>query len=404
MGRWVLTLFALVALCAAQVRADPEQRLPGSVPVELNPDHRPTEELPSDPAGAIKTARERIAAGDMNGAIRTLSFYVFGHPSDIGPKRFLGDLYFRAGDTSRAELLYADILREYPYDRETHNRLGTVYATQNRVDDAIKQFEASLPGTDSVADLVELHQRRGDLPVYRAQVEREAAQYPNSADLQAELGQVYAAMHQPYQAVVYFRRALDSDPNYLTAINGLGLAEMDTHDYAAAVAQFQKCLVLDSASFQCLDNMGAAYLEDGNYKLAQSTLTHAHQVAPERPEPLVNFGYLADTSGDWKKAVAYYAQAISLWPYSREAYIDIGIAYEKHGLYPLAQAALIKGIAAAPDDGRLHVLLGEAYEAQGNRQKAIAQYRAAELSPDPDIVRLSEEFFAHLKTGGKPPL
>ncbi len=405
MGRRVLSFLAfLIVGSTAPALCDQAQNIPGSVPILVNPDRRPGEELPPDPAGAIRATRERIAAGDMPGAIRRLSGYVFNHPSDVIPKRFLADLYFRAGDVTRAELLYTDILRDYPGDRETHNRLGTVYATQNKVDQAIKEFEASLPGTDSVADLVQLHQRRGDLAVYRAQVERIAAQYPNSADLQSELGQVYSAMHQPYQATVYFKRALDSDQNSLTALNGLGLSMMDVHDYPAAIAQFQKCLRIEPESFQCLDNMGAAQLEDGSYATAEATLKKAHDIAPERPEPLVNFGYLADTKGDWKKAVAYYAQAIALWPYSREAYVDIGIAYEKHGLYPLAQAALLKGIAAAPDDGRLHVLLGQAYEAQGDRAKAIAQFRAAELSPDPDIVRLSEQLFERLKSdnSGKP--
>ena len=405
MWRRVLSLLVfLIAGSGATALCDEAQHVPGSVPVLVNPDRRPNEELLADPATAIRIARERIAAGDMPGAIRRLSAYVYNHPSDVIPKRFLGDLYFRAGDTTRAELLYTDILRDYPGDRETHNRLGTVYATQNKVDQAIKEFDASLPGTDSVADLVQLHQRRGDLAVYRAQVERIAAQYPNSADMQAELGQVYSAMHQSYEATVYFKRALDSEQNNLTALNGLGLAMMDLHDYTSATQQFQKCLRIEPDSFQCLDNLGAAQLEEGNNAAAQVTLTKAHDIAPERPEPLVNFGYLADTVGDWKKAVAYYAQAIALWPYSREAYIDIGVAYEKHGLYPLAQAALIKGIAAAPDDGRLHVLLGQAYEAQGNRAQAIAQYRAAELSPDPEIVRLSQQYLEHLKNSsdGKP--
>ncbi len=403
MGRRALSLFTIfIALSTAYAVSDPETKVPGAVPMVVNPEHRPGDELPNDPAGAIRATRERIAAGDMTGAIRSLSAYVFGHPDDVEPKRFLGDLYFRTGDSERAEQLYQQILSDYPGDRETHNRLGTVYATQNRIDAAIKQFEASLPGTDSVGDLVQLHERRGDLAVYRAQVERAASQYPNDANLQAELGQVYEAMHQPYQAATYFRRGLDSDPNSLTALNGLGLSMMDMHDYASAIGDFQKCLSIEATSFQCLDNLGAAQLEAGHDAVAQVTLMKAHQIAPERPEPLVNFGYLADAGGDWKKAVAYYAQAIAMWPYSREAYIDIGIAYEKHGLYPLAQAALMKGIAAVPDDGRLHVLLGEAYEAQGNREKAIAQYRAAELSPDPEIVRISQEFFAHLKNGTPP--
>ncbi|MDP9025093.1 MAG: tetratricopeptide repeat protein [Candidatus Eremiobacteraeota bacterium] len=353
--------------------------------------------LPSDPEGAIRDARERIASGDMNGAIKRLAEYVAGHPRDAAPMRFLGDLYFRSGENARAEFIYGRLLAAHPGDRETHNRLGTVYAAEGRVDDAIHEFNAALPGTDSVGDLVRLHQRRGDLEQYRRDMQRLADLFPSDANIQAELGQVYAAVHQPYLATTYFRRALDSDSSSLTAINGLGLALMDEYDYGSAIEQFKRCLRLDEASFTCTDNLGAAQLQALQYDVAEKTLTRARALEPERSEPLVNFGYLADARGDWKAAIAYYAKAIEMWPYSREAYVDIGISYEAHQLYPLAQAALIKGITAVPDDGRLHVLLGQAYESQGERAKAIAEYRAAEKSNDPDVVRISQERFAKLE-------
>ena len=108
----------------------------------------------SDPVGAIHTARERIAAGDLAGAVKGLEIYVVSHPGEAGPERFLGDLYYRQGRLDKAEEVYQNILAHSPGDRETHNRLGVVYATQNRVDAAIVQFNKALPGTDSVADLV----------------------------------------------------------------------------------------------------------------------------------------------------------------------------------------------------------------------------------------------------------
>jgi hypothetical protein len=54
----------------------------------------------SDPAGAIQTARQKIAAGDLQGAIESLETYVVSHPNEISPMRFLGDLYYRAGKFS----------------------------------------------------------------------------------------------------------------------------------------------------------------------------------------------------------------------------------------------------------------------------------------------------------------
>src|SRR5665213_372949 len=179
----------------------------------LNPNGaRQGVDFESDPAGAMKTARERVAAGDLPGAIKGLATYAAAHPTELEPARLLGDLYYRSGDLGKAEDTYRGILALYPKDRETHNRLGTVLATENRIDDAISEFNASLPGTDSVGDLVALHAKKGDLPAYRAKLELLAETYPTFAAAQSELGQAYAALHRPSEAARQFRRALDSDP------------------------------------------------------------------------------------------------------------------------------------------------------------------------------------------------
>jgi tetratricopeptide (TPR) repeat protein len=391
MRRLMLMLAAAVALGALAM-------LPARADTVGNPDpSRYNLNFASDPAGAMLAARERVAAGDLDGAIRGLAIYVAAHPKEADPTRLLGDLYFRAGDMAKSEATYRAILAIDPKDKVTHNRLGTVLAAQNRVDDAIEEFNASLPGTDSVPDLVALHQRKGDLAKYRSNIEQLSNTYPNDADIQSELGQLYESMHRPSDAVRMFRRALDSAPTSLTALNGLGLALMDLHEYDLATAEFTQCRGQDPQYYPCLDNIGAAYLEMGRYADAEQVLTVAHNLDPELPEALVNFGYLADARNDWKTAVGWYLKALSMSPFSRDAYINLGITYREHQLYPQAEAVLIKGIAVAPDDGRLHELLGETYQTLGRTDLAIEQFRAAATSLDPSVATIAREHFAKLE-------
>jgi tetratricopeptide (TPR) repeat protein len=382
-----LVMFATLTSAPMLARAADQP----NVYVDPNIDDNTLTGFPSDPNGAIQATRERIAAGDMPGAIRRLSLYVVIHPGEVGPRRFLGDLYFRTGQIQRAQFVYEEILKFAPADKETHNRLGTVYAEENRVDDAIAQFNAALPGTDSVNDLVELHVRKGDLAQYEIDVEKLARDFPNDPGVQGELGQVYYAIHQPGQADVYYARALDGDPTDLTALNGMGLALLELHRYDDAVKMFERCLVVDPPSFHCENNLGATYLEAGEFALAKAALDKAYKAAPERAETFVNYGYMADAQDNWQQAVAQYAKAIELYPYLREAYIDLALDYERHQLYVLAQAVLIKGIASVHDDGRLHVLLGDAYESQGDRSDALAQFVLGEKGSDPTAIGIATE-------------
>lgn len=385
----VLAISCFVLAPASAVRA-------GTVTV--NAPDRPI--LPSDPQGAIQAARERVAADDLDGAIRELAIYVAGHPGEIGPERLLGDLYYRHGELSKAEEQYKHILTYAPKDKETHNRLGSVFATENKVDAAIDEFNRSLPGTDSVPDLVQLHLRKGDFAQYRYEREKAAIDYPTDPDDQLQLGDVYLAIHQTADAVKYFLRALDEDPSSLQALNDLGRGYLDLQLYDQATDTFGKCLARDAGYYPCAVNLGATYLESKRYAQASNILTIAHRLQPERGEALVNIGYLADVNGDWKRAVTYYVQAMTVYPYAPEAYIDLGLDYNQHGFYELAQSALLKGLAVAPNDGRLHFVLGDVYSRQGNQAMATAQFKMAVDSYDPVVKNLAKERVAALERTG----
>jgi Flp pilus assembly protein TadD len=350
----------------------------------------------ADQQAAITYARELIAAGEMDAAVTQLGDFVATHPDAIDAARFLGDLYYRQGHFDRAEAVYRGLIARNPHDKETHNRLGVVYATQNRIDEAIAEFESALPGTDSIRDLVILHLRKGDLPQYEAQMVRAANAEPTDSDTQEELGEIYGTLHRPYEAILYFRRALDTDRHSIAALNGLAIAYLDLHDHVTAIGYVNDCLNLDPINYACLDNLGVAEIQAGQYGDALNQLKRAHRLEPERPEAIVNFGYLADVNGDWKRAVTYYVQAIAVNPYVPESYVNLGIDYEHNGLYALAQAALLKGVAAAPYDGRVRYLLARAYAAQGQKALALAQLKAAQASLDPDVAEIAKEESARL--------
>jgi Flp pilus assembly protein TadD len=350
----------------------------------------------ADQQAAITYARELIAAGDMDQAVTALAAFVATHPDGTEAARFLGDLYYRQGHFDRAEAVYKQLLERNPHDKQTHNRLGVVYATENRVDVAIVEFQDALPGTDSIRDLVMLHLRKGDLPQYESQMLRAANQNPNEADLQEELGEIYETVHRPNDAILYFRRALDSDGRSIAALNGLGMSYLDLHDSASASQYLTDCLNVDPVNYACIDNLGVAKIQEGRNDAAAVAFRKAHRLEPERPEAIVNFGYLADVNGDWKRAVAYYVQAIAVNPYVPESYVNLGIDYEHNNLYPLAQAALLKGVAATPYDGRVRYLLARAYAAQGQKALALAELKAAETSLDPDVAQIAKEETARL--------
>jgi len=349
-----------------------------------------------DAALVLDTARGKVAAGNTKGAIDGLAPYVAQHPEDAAAGRLLGDLYFRVPDYARAEKVWKAIVALSPDDRETHSRLGSLYAVQDRVSEAIFEFQKSLPSRSGYAGLVMIHKRAGDLPQYIAKLQDATEKSPFEAGAWTELGQARRSMRQYDTALEAFTRVVGIRPGSCTARVDLANVLVDLHRVDPAIVHLKVCLQNDAYFYPAVVNLGEAYLEKGDAGTARPYLDRALSLRPEGTEALVDIGYVYDMQGDWKTAVTYYNRAIRADPMRPEAYIDLGYDYNEHRFFPLAEAAFIKGISVAAEDGRLHYLLAVTYNLQGKIALARVEYQRAIASEEPDVARAAQAELALL--------
>jgi len=350
-----------------------------------------------DPALAVADARKAVADGHLELAIKTLALYVATHPREIEPARYLGDLYYRQSDLAAAERTFEGILRIAPEDHETHNRLGGVYAAQDRIDDAIDEFQKSIPSVGAYPHLVELHMRRGDMAIWESDLRRAARDGPFDAGAQFGLGQVLRYERKPVEAVVYLERAQAIAPNACEVLSELGSTYLDLARVADAVTVLERCTKAHPDDYSALVNLGDAYIDRGTPDQARKLFEHANAVRPDGAEALIDIGFLEDANGRWESAVRYYLHALALDPLARDAYVDLGCAYRDHHLYALAEAAFIKGLSVVPGDGRLHYLLGTTYADQNKSALARKEYERALSSNEPEVARAASRDLAQIQ-------
>lgn len=345
--------------------------------------------LPGDPRAIIDATRKRVAAGDLDGAARALAVYVAAHPEIVEPARYLGDLYYRQADFASAERIYLQVLRYHPDERATHDRLGGIYAAQDRIQDAVNEFTKSLPNPAGYGHLVDLHRRLGDLADFEFRYRRAADGNIDDAKAQYAYGVILVDEHRPAEAIPYLQQALSltMTPQACSPLAALGSAYLDLGWTDKAVDVLEDCLARDRENYDSLVNLSAAYLGRQELVKAREVLDHANSLRPDGVEALINLGYLEDEENDWNKAVEYYLRAIAVDPFARDAYVDLGFDYDQHRLYPLAQAAYLKGLSVSPGDGRLHYLLGVIYVEQGKLDLARAEFERATKSNEPEISR-----------------
>jgi tetratricopeptide (TPR) repeat protein len=335
---------------------------------------------------AVAAARARAATGDLSGAAAGLAVYVTAHPDDVAAARYLGDLYYRNSDVAGAERAYLGALHAAPNDRMTHDRLGVIYAAEDRIADAIVQFQRSLPDVSAYQNLVELHRRLGDLENFEGGYSAAVQQNPLDPAALFALGVVLHAERKNTAAISYLERAHILSKSSCPVETELGSAYLDVGATDAAIAVFRECLKAEPNDYAALVNLSDAYDPATDEKHVRPLLEQAEAVAPDRPEALVDLGYLADAGGHWDVAVAYYLKAMDVDPLWRDSYVDLGYDYEEHEMFGPAQAVLLKGLSVSPKDGRLHFLLGITFLQQGKRELARDEFRHAQSSDEPDVA------------------
>ncbi|HZO95027.1 MAG TPA: tetratricopeptide repeat protein [Candidatus Baltobacteraceae bacterium] len=385
---------------AAAAAGSPPGAVPVTAPAPSNPPVDYTGPPESGEAAAMDAARAKVADGDTMGGIAVLAPYVAAHPRAIAAGRLLGDLYFRVPDYKRAEQIWRGVLAVVPSDRETHSRLGSLYAVEDQIDAAIAEFQKSLPVESGFTGLVMMHKKAGDLPVYLRTLQQRTEEEPLDVMAWQSLGEVQRYLHRydlalaAYQHLVWIKPAA-CEPRVDIANVMVDIGKVDD-----AIAQLKVCLANDSGYYPAAVNIGEAYLEKRDFKTARPLLDRALALKPDGSEALVDIGYIYDAEGDWKTAIGWYDRALRSDPLRPEAYIDLGYDYSQHRLFPLAESAFLKGISVASDDGRLHYELAVTYNVQGKIALARREYELAIASQEPLVVHAARAELALLPPAG----
>src|ERR1700730_14145209 len=124
-------------------------------------------------------------------------------PGNMTILRLLGDVEYRLEHFAAAETAYKAVIQKDPTDRAVHNRLGGVYAAENRIDDAIAQFRLSLPSQEGTTNLVEVYQEEGKLKELEAEEQLDMDRAPpDDPYSRFELATALAAQKRYGEAIV----------------------------------------------------------------------------------------------------------------------------------------------------------------------------------------------------------
>jgi len=130
-------------------------------------------------------------------------------------------------------------------------------------------------------------------------------------------------------AVSFFNRTLELDPNMTDAYLFRGLAYRNMQKYKEALADYNKLLSINPNSAPAYNNRGVVYWKQGKHKEALADYNKTISLTPSDYIVYNNRGVIYYEMGDYDSAIADYTKAISLNSKFAQSYWNRAVSYLK---------------------------------------------------------------------------
>lgn len=199
----------------------------------------------------------------------------------------------------------------------------------------------------------------------------------DSANVLHLLGGLAYSAGQFFNAIEFFKKAIESDPNKSEFYHDLGAAYYETGDIDKTISAFQHALYLNPASAETNKNLGLALYLKGNLDGAMEAFHRA--VAANLNT--VGFDYTPDVlfeeNYNLRNAVANCHDPVALDLLDANIYLKIGNNFTSLDKSNEAIGAYLNAISIDPNCTDAYFHLGNLYKLKKDLGKAVAAYRLA---------------------------
>jgi len=182
---------------------------------------------------------------------------------------------------------------------EANNKLGLALEANERFEDAITYFDASL-----------------------------SVKY-DCSETHYFLANVLAKLNRIDDAVRHYEEALRIEPDYAMTHNNLGNALILLGKIDEAITQYHKAIQIDPDYSDAKNNLRMAVEKKRRLDAAIAMLEDKLQNSPNEPMVLKNLSILYSQKADYEKALMYLQRLVRIKPEDADSYYNIACIYSK---------------------------------------------------------------------------
>jgi tetratricopeptide (TPR) repeat protein len=187
------------------------------------------------------------------------------------------------------------------------------------------------------------------------------------------------------EAVSFYKKAIDLDPNYALAYVNLGMAwegrfveTNKSEDLATMVGYFRKAFEKDSSIAEVQVGLGWAYFHQGDFDNAFVCFRQALKIDPDGAEVNFNAGSFLRSIGLDALALKHYERAIRTDPYFDTNFEVGALCAWNLGDYQNAEQLIKKALDITPESPRFHLQYARILTSMKNFEAAEMEIARAE--------------------------
>lgn len=212
-------------------------------------------------------------------------------------RNLLGENQQAEGEYREAAQSFQAILGDDPLNLLAHFNLGACYFKLGQLDDAAKEFNATLIVVSG----------------------NEAADAQVAVPAEELLGQIWIKKGDYQRAEAQFMHLLTIEPRNYTTLFNLGWLASADHRPADAVKYIEAARDVEPNSPEVHNALGSLYLRQGNLARAESEFLDAVKLAPKYAEAEYNLGLVYERENKKSEAARAFSRSVALDPGSISA-------------------------------------------------------------------------------------
>ncbi len=294
--------------------------------------------------------------------------------------------HHEAGRWGEAELIYRQVLAQFPDYSDALNLLGALACQTDHLDDAIELIQKAIAINPTQAgyyhNLGESYRRSGRWEGAIAAFQRAVELRSEHAETYNNLGIVLNEVGRVEEAIEVYRRALALKPDHHWAYVNLGNALSRLGRHEEAVESFQRVLAFDANFAEAYNSLGVTLQALGRTVEAVAAYRRVIAIEADHLWAHVNLSNVLHELGNRDEAIAVCERVLSLKPDFAEAHNSLGVFLQAEGRVDEAVAAYERATAFRPNFAEGFGNLATIYKDLGRVDEALeAVDRAIELNP-----------------------